>query len=69
MKSVFILSFFFGVCKTVFLLKMAHENKNTTKNTKNQPKKTVCETMNFYSTKLIKPKKFLETQQNGTTFS
>ena len=53
----------------MFLLKVAHENKNTTKNTKNQPKKTVCETMNFYSTKLIKPKKFLETQQNGTTFS
>ena len=48
---------------------MVHENKNTTKNTKNQPKKTGCETMNFYSTKLIKPKKFLETQQNGTTFS
>ena len=32
--------------------------------------KTVCEIMNFGSTKLTKPKKKdLETQHNGTTFS
>ena len=41
------------------------------KNTKSQSKKTVCEIVNFDSTKLTKPKKkkkILETQHNGITF-
>ena len=43
------------------------------KKTKSEPKKTVCQTINFGSTKLTKPKKKkrkknLETQQNDTTF-
>ena len=41
------------------------------KNTKSQPKKTVCEIVNFGSTNWTKPKKIknLEIQQNGITFS
>ena len=34
----------------MFLLKIVHKDKNTIKNTKSQPKKTVCETVNFGST-------------------
>ena len=41
------------MCKTVFLLKMVHKDKNT----KSQRKKTVCEIMNFGSTNWSKPKK------------
>ena len=36
---------------------MVRKYKNTIKNTKSQPMKTVCEIMNFGSTKLTKPKK------------
>ena len=46
--------------------------RKKTKKTKSEPKKTVCQTINFGSTKLTKPKKKkkknLETQQNDTTF-
>ena len=73
MKSVFMLSFLFFVflvfvCKTMyFYLKWCVKKKNT----KSQPKKIVCEIVNFGSTKLTKQKKkkFIETQQNDTTFS
>ena len=41
---------------------MIRRDKNTIKNTKSQPKKTICEIVDFDSTKLTKPKKiFLET--------
>ena len=46
---------------------MVHKDKNKIKNTKSQPKKTVCEIVNFGSNK--KKKKNLETQHNGITFS
>ena len=52
MKSDFILSFWFLVCKSVFLLKIFPKDKNT----KSQPKKTRCEIVNFESAKLAKPK-------------
>ena len=52
MKSDFILSFWFWVCKSVFLFKILPKDKNT----KSQLKKTGCETVNFGSTKLAKPK-------------
>ena len=35
---------------------MVHKDKNTIKNTKCQPKKTVCKMVNFGSIKLTKPK-------------
>ena len=35
---------------------MVHKDKNTIKNTKSQPKKTICEVVNFGSIKLTKPK-------------
>ena len=41
----------------MFLLKMIHEDINIIKNAKTQPKKTICETLNFGSTKLTKQKK------------
>ena len=41
----------------MFSVKMVCKYKNTIKNTKSQPKKTVCKTMNFGSTKLTKLKK------------
>ena len=47
MKNICILSFWFFVCKTVFLLKMVHKDKNT----KKKKKKKTQETMNFGSTK------------------
>ena len=48
---------------------MVLKDKNTIKkNTKTQPKKTVCETVTFGSTKLTKPKYSIETQQKGITF-
>ena len=37
----------------VFLLKIVLKDKNTTKNTKSQPKKTICETVNFGSINYI----------------
>ena len=54
----------------MFLLKIVCKNKSTIKNTKSQPKKTICEIVNFGLKKLTKPKKKknLETQHNGTTF-
>ena len=36
---------------------MIHEDINIIKNAKTQPKKTICETLNFGSTKLTKQKK------------
>ena len=52
-----------------FYLKWCVKLKIQDENTKSQPKKTVCEIVNFVSIKLTKPKKtFLETQQNSTTF-
>ena len=66
MKSDFILSFLFLVCKSVFLLKILPKDKNT----KSQTKKTGCETMNFESTKLAKPKTISRnTIEWGTTIS
>ena len=58
MKSVFFLSFYYCFCvqNYVFLLKMMFKEK---KNTKSQPKKIVCETMNFGSKKFTKPTKNL----------
>ena len=53
----------------MFLFKMVRKDKNTiNKNTKTRPKETVCEIVNFGSTKFTKKNKkiFLETQQNGT---
>ena len=41
----------------MFLLKMVREDKNIIKNAKTQPKKIVCETVNFGSTKLTKQNK------------
>ena len=55
MKSVFMQSFCFCVENYVILLKNGAQRKK--KNTKSQPKKIVCETMNFGSTKLTKSTK------------
>ena len=41
----------------MFLLKMVRIDKNTIKNMTSQPKKIVCEIVNFGSTKLTNPKK------------
>ena len=41
----------------MFLLKIVREDKNIIKNAKTQPAKTICETVNFGSTKLTKQKK------------
>ena len=52
MKSILILSCVcvcVCVCKNVFSLKMVQKEKQ---NTKNQPKKTIRETMNFGLTKI-----------------
>ena len=50
----------------MFLLKIFPKDKNT----KSQPKKTGCETVNFESTKLAKPKTISRnTIEWGTTIS
>ena len=45
---------------------MMRKGKNTIKNTTSQPKKIVCEIVNFGSTKLTNPKKKKKKSRNTT---